>query len=110
VSKESTLRSLRAHIGRLKKLVSAQPELLHHILAIERAIAELTSDQAYQTPAVQTRNPGHFLPNGRNLSDVGRAAIRKLYDEGNSIRQAAAAIGISTKSAADHRSDWLGHN
>jgi len=112
-AKKSALRSVRGHLSRLKLLLGqTNPAVTQHLLGIERGLAALVAPTVNDgggsdTPPVHTRDPAHFMPNGRNLSDAGRTFISSLYDDHYSIRGAAARIGISLKAAADYRSAWL---
>ncbi len=107
-----TRRSFRGHLGRLKAIGQATPEIMQHVLGLEQAAARLfkleAEDGATESTAqVSSRDPAHFRANGRNLSEAGRDFIFGLYDVGFSIRGAAARIGISLKAAADYRSAWM---
>lgn len=109
---EQAIRSLRGHIGRLKHIGRSNPEVLQQALGIERAASVICksvsgAEEAASTAQPPERNPLHFLPNGRNLSDEGRTFLYGLFDEGFSVRGAAARIGISIRAAAEHRSHWL---
>ena len=109
--REFALRSYRGHMGRLKSIGRDHPDIMQHVLGIEHSVSQLiASNDGNDSGAsghLPVRNPAHFKANGRNLSPEGQAFIFRLYDEGFSIRGAAARIGISLKSAADYRSAWL---
>jgi len=104
-------RSFRGHLGHLKALGRTRPEIMQHVLGIEQAASKLFDRAEDSTVAAAgasfSRDPAHFTTNGRNLSPEGRTFIFSLYDDGFSIRGAAARIGISLKAAADYRSAWL---
>lgn len=109
---EQAIRSLRGHIGRLKHIGRLNPEVLQQALGIERAASVICkavsgAEESASPTQLPERNPLHFLPNGRNLSDEGRTFLYGLFDEGFSVRGAAARIGISIRAAAEHRSHWL---
>ena len=108
---EFARRSYRGHLGRLRSIGQNSPEIMQHVLGIERAVAQLvgvnTEENVLINAPASVRNPTHFKANGRNLSPEGHDFIFSLYDAGFSIRGAAARIGISLKAAADYRSAWL---
>lgn len=109
---EQAVRSLRGHIGRLKHIGRSNPEVLQQAIGIERAAAvickSVSGGEGSASPAQPSeRDPRHFLPNGRNLSDEGRTFLYSLFEDGFSVRGAAARIGISIRAAAEHRSHWL---
>jgi hypothetical protein len=108
---EFARRSYRGHLGRLKLVGQNSPEIMQHVLGIERAVAQLFGFNAEEDVSANAptsvRDASHFKANGRNLSPEGQAFIFSLYDAGFSIRGAAARIGISLKAAADYRSAWL---
>lgn len=88
--------------------------LLHHLHGVESALLVVAQDdekhgaeEANREAAQPNRNPDHFQANGRYLSEAGQRCLFGLFDQGHSIRSAAAIIGISSGPAADHHRRWL---
>lgn len=123
LSYSSALRSVRGHLGRAKALVvtgsastpTERAAVLHHLEGAESALAIVARGEQEVVPEPedlarrvrQGRDPAHFQPNGRFLSEAGQRFLFGLFKQGRSIRSAAAAIGISPSSVADYHARWL---
>jgi DNA-binding NarL/FixJ family response regulator len=101
----------RGYISIMRGFYQNDPDILAALTNLERVIANKqapgTLDAATLASQASIRNPLHFHENHIHLSDFGRLTLYRLYDEGVSVRDAAARLCISKSAAQVHRSNWL---